>query len=39
MTGFYKNMATEDYDDYRDTEEVTKREIAKKDPILKDQAQ
>jgi len=30
MTGFYKNMATGDYDEYRDTEEVTKEKSQKK---------
>ena len=29
MTGFYRNMSTGDYDEYRDTEEVTKEKFSK----------
>ena len=30
MTGFYKNMATGDYDEYRDTEDVQSRQYKRK---------
>ena len=29
MTGFYRNMATGDYDEYRDTENVQSRQYKK----------
>ena len=35
MTGFYKNMATGDYDDYRDTEEVVREKAQKKTRSIK----
>ena len=30
MTGFYRNMATGDYDEYRDTEDVQSQQHKKK---------
>ena len=30
MTGFYRNMATGDYDEYRDTEDVQSRQSKRK---------
>ena len=30
MTGFYRNMATGDYDEYRDTEDVQSRQYKRK---------
>ena len=38
MTGFYRNMSTGDYDEYRDTEEVVKgrnTSIKKEDRAIK----